>query len=359
MSSQASVDLKIHHPQNFRFNSIPDSHDWSDLYDHPSAQPIGLDSVPVIDLNDPNLIYKIRKACAEWGVFLIRNHGIEPELLNRFGSQIHRLFALPVEVKLKVAKTEGTDSGYGGVPISQLFPKFMWYEGFAITTASSVDHAQILWPDDYSSFCEVIEEYKKAIIPLGYRLMHLMLLSLGLTEEEIDNSLIGDSTKIKNAIHLNSYPACPDPDRVVGLAPHTDTGFVTILYHNGVSGLQVLRRKDDIGPARWVTVPVVPNTFVVNICDLMHVLSNGTFHNVVHRSMVSKTNQRLSAAYFFGPQVDVKVGPLSELMGPEQGLPLYRPVTWLELQKLKSTLHDKALQSMKIDGKIEELRKGA
>ncbi|KAF3330239.1 gibberellin 3-beta-dioxygenase 1-like protein [Carex littledalei] len=92
MSSQASVDLKIQHPQNFRFNSIPDSHDWSDLYDHPSAEPIGLDSVPVIDLNDPNLIYKIGKACEEWGVFLIRNHGIEPELLNRFGSQIHRVY---------------------------------------------------------------------------------------------------------------------------------------------------------------------------------------------------------------------------------------------------------------------------
>ncbi|XP_078175117.1 gibberellin 3-beta-dioxygenase 1-like [Carex rostrata] len=354
MSSEASVDLKIQHPQNFRFKSIPDSHDWSShLYDHPSVEPIGLDSVPVIDLNDPNLIYKIGKACQEWGVFLIRNHGIEPELLNRFGSQIHRLFALPVQVKLKVAKTKGTDAGYGGAPISHLFPKFMWYEGFAIQTGSLLHQAQILWPDDYSLFCAVIEEYKKAIKPLGHRLMHLMLLSLGLTEEEIDNTLIGDSSKIKNAMHLNSYPACPDPDQVVGLAPHTDTGFVAVLYHNGVSGLQVLRCKDDIGPARWVTVPVVPNTFVVNIGDLMHVLSNGTFNNVVHRSTVSKTNQRLSAAYFLGPQLDVKVGPLSELTGPEQGPPLYRPVTWPELQKLKSMLYDKALPSMKIDGKFK------
>lgn len=152
MSSQASLDLKIHHPNNFGFKSIPDSHDWSDLYDHPIADPIGRDSVPVIDLNDPNLINKIGKACEEWGVFLIRNHDVKPELLNQFDSQIHRLFALPVDVKLKVAKTEGHDAGYGGVPISHLFPKFMWYEGFGITNSSLLDQAQKLWPDDYSSF---------------------------------------------------------------------------------------------------------------------------------------------------------------------------------------------------------------
>jgi gibberellin 3beta-dioxygenase len=152
MSFQPSLDLKIHHPNNFQFNSIPDSHDWSCIYAHPITEPIGPDSIPVIDLDDPNLIDKIGKACEEWGVFLIRNHGIETELLNRFDAQMHRLFALPVEVKLKVAKSEGHSSGYGGIPISHLFPKFMWFEGFAITNGSPIDQAQKLWPDDYSSF---------------------------------------------------------------------------------------------------------------------------------------------------------------------------------------------------------------
>jgi gibberellin 3beta-dioxygenase len=182
--------------------------------------------------------------------------------------------------------------------------------------------------------------------------MHAMLLSMGLTEEEINTTPIGDFRKIKTSMHLNSYPACPEPDRVVGLAPHTDTGFVAIIHHNGVSGLQVLRREDDIGPTRWVPVPMIPNTVVVNIGDLMHVMSNGRFHNVMHRSAVSKTDQRLSAAYFFGPQIDVKVGPLSKLTGPEHSK-LYRLVTWPELQKMKSRLYDKALQSLKIDGGIE------
>ncbi|KAJ4818605.1 Gibberellin 3-oxidase [Rhynchospora pubera] len=342
MSLHTTQKLKLHHPETFQFDSIPDSHAWLDLHEHPSVESIGPDTIPVIDLNDPKLMEKIGE---EWGVFIISNHGIEPEVLNRLCSQMHRLFALPEEVKLKVAKAEGTDAGYGGGAISHLFSKFSWSEGFSIV-GSPVDHAQKLWPDNYSSFCEVIEEYNKATKSLGCRLIHAILLSLGFSEEELYQIPIGGSSKIKTVMNLNSYPACSNPDQVLGFPPHTDSACVTIVYQNG-SGLQVLRRKDDIAPTRWVIVPAVPNTFVVNIGDLMHVLSNGRFHNVVHRVTISKTN-RLSCAYFIGPQDDVKLRPLSELAGWEQS-PLYRPVTWPGLLKIRSKLNDRALQAIKID----------
>jgi gibberellin 3beta-dioxygenase len=152
MSSQPSCrELKLHQPENFRFESVPESHDWTDLHDHPFVDPIGRDSVPVIELTDPKLIEKVGKACEEWGVFLISNHGIEPKLLDEFGLQISRLFALPTEVKLQVAKTDGRMSGYGGISASNFFTKFTWSEGFSIT-GSPLDYAQKFWPDDYSSF---------------------------------------------------------------------------------------------------------------------------------------------------------------------------------------------------------------
>lgn len=73
MPLQASHrDLKLHQPENFRFDSVTDSHGWHDIYDHPFVDAIGPDSVPVIDLTDPKLIKKIGKACKEWGGFL--NH---------------------------------------------------------------------------------------------------------------------------------------------------------------------------------------------------------------------------------------------------------------------------------------------
>lgn len=74
---------------------------------------------------------------------------------------------------------------------------------------------------------------------------------------------------------------------------------------------------------------MVPNTFVVNVGDLMHILSNGKFHNVLRRVVVNKTDQRLSIANIFVPPIDVKVGPLCKLTGSKQE-PIYRSVAWLE-----------------------------
>jgi gibberellin 3beta-dioxygenase len=200
---------------------------------------------------------------------------------------------------------------------------------------------------------EVVEEFDKVMKQLGSKLLNVMLLSLGLSEEEIErDSPVKDWHDMSAAIQLNSYPACPDPDRTIGLAAHTDSSFLTLLYQNGVSGLQVLRPKDHAGPMRWVTVPPILNTFTVNIGDLMHVLSNGRFRSVIHRAMVNQTRHRLSVGFFCGPAMSVTVGPINKLTGLERG-PIYRPVTWQEYQRLRGKLFDKALEALKI-GEVRE-----
>ncbi|KAJ3694174.1 hypothetical protein LUZ60_009654 [Juncus effusus] len=338
--------LRLLQPNNFRFDSIPDSHVWPNLHDHPVVDPVGPDSIPLINLTDSNLVRKVGKACEEWGVFQIAGHGINPDLLNRLESQIHRLFALPAHQKLRGAKSVGDLSGYGLVPISSFFSKFMWSEGFTIC-GSPLQHAQKLWPNDYTSFCEVMEEYNEAMKQLASRLLQVMLLSLGLTKEEINQTGPIRESNMSTAFQLNSYPVCPDPDRAIGLATHTDSGLLTLLYQNGISGLQVLRPKDDLGPTRWVTVPALLNTFIVNIGDLMQILSNGRFRSVLHRAVVNRVHHRISVGYFCGPLPDVQVSPFNKLTDPKQG-PVYRAVTWPEYQKLRGKLFDTALESIKI-----------
>ncbi|KAL0354736.1 UNVERIFIED_CONTAM: Gibberellin 3-beta-dioxygenase 1 [Sesamum radiatum] len=88
---------------------------------------------------------------------------------------------------------------------------------------------------------------------LAGRLMWLMLGSLGITNEDDIKwaSPAGESGGGNAAIQLNSYPACPDPDRAMGLAAHTDSTLLTILHQSNTSGLQVFRE----GSKRWITVP--------------------------------------------------------------------------------------------------------
>ncbi|KAK1272464.1 Protein SRG1 [Acorus gramineus] len=66
---------------------------------------------------------------------------------------------------------------------------------------------------------------------------------------------------------MNYYPPCPQPDKALGLSPHSDLGALTILLQvNEVQGLQIM--KDDL----WVPItPLANDSFVINIGDTMEV----------------------------------------------------------------------------------------
>nr|CAD1842984.1 unnamed protein product [Ananas comosus var. bracteatus] len=299
-------------PHHFDLGSardVPESHLWCDSADdHPVAGPAD-DAVPVVDVTAGDAAEVVGRACEEWGVFQATGHGLPAHLLDRVEAQIRRLFALPAHDKLRAARSLDNVSGYGLVPISSFFSKLMWSEGFTIA-GSPLDHARKLWPHDHRSFCDVIEEYNKVMRDLAGRLLQLMLLSLGLAEEDVN------------------------------WAGPTGSS-------NRVSGLQVLRPTGRAGPAHWVTVRPIPGAFVVNVGDLLHILSNGRFKSVVHRAVVNRTAHRVSAGFFCGPPHNIKVAPLEKLMEPTKG-PAYRAVTWHEYLGLRRKLFDKALQSIKI-----------
>ncbi|CAI0422561.1 unnamed protein product [Linum tenue] len=181
---------------------------------------------------------------------------------------------------------------------------------------------------------------------LAQTLMWLMLGSLGITKEDLNwrgpkkEVAAGSSSA---AIQLNHYPACPDPDRAMGLAPHTDSTLLTILHQSNTSGLQVLR--DD--GTRWVTVPPIRGGLVVHIGDLLHILSNGLCPSVVHRAVVNRDRNRISIAYLHGPPSNVRISPVQKLVGPSQP-PLYRAVTWNEYLGTKAKHFNKALSSVRL-----------
>ncbi|CAL9773490.1 unnamed protein product [Musa acuminata subsp. burmannicoides] len=344
----------IHHLQQFEFKTlteVPDSHAWPVVNDHPH----GDDAVPVIDLACPDAARLIGQACEEWGAFQITGHGVPVNLLDRLEAQTRRLFSLPTGQKLKAARSPGGVTGYGIANISAFFSKLFWSEGFTIV-GSPHDEARKLWPDDSAEFCGAIEEYTSWMKPLGCRLMLLMLASLGLSEGEIDWAVPSSETTHEApapVIQLNSYPACPDPDRAMGLAEHTDSSLFTVLYQGSVRGLQLLHGNHPTRRARWVTVPPLPGALVVNVGDLSHILSNGRFQSVTHRAIVNRTQTRISVAYFYGPPAHFKISPIEKLMGPQQG-PVYRAVTWPEYLTLKRRLYNQALASIRLPSEGEE-----
>ncbi|KAI3814980.1 hypothetical protein L1987_14630 [Smallanthus sonchifolius] len=316
---------------------LPESHAWL-LDDSPSFGSSVPDLVPVINLDDPNVMTLFGHACKTWGVFQITNHGVPTKLLQEMEDASRKLFALPIQQKLQAARAPNGVSGYGVARISSFFLKLMWSEGFTVV-GSPYEHARKLWPNCYTKFCDVIEEYKKEMNKLAQRLMSLILGSLGVTMDDVKWACLQGSS---SALQLNSYPACPDPDRAMGLAAHTDSTLLTILHQNNTSGLQAY--KEGIG---WVTVPPIRSALVVNVGDLLHILSNGLYTSVLHRAKVNRTQHRLSVAYLYGPPSNIQISPLSKLTDKGHP-PLYRPVTWSEYLGAKAKHFNKALSSVRL-----------
>jgi isopenicillin N synthase-like dioxygenase len=81
-------------------------------------------------------------------------------------------------------------------------------------------------------------------------------------------------------MRMNYYPPCPQPEKVIGLTPHSDGSALTILLQlNDVQGLQV--RKDGM----WIPVKPLPNAFIINIGDILEVK---LYQDIKHMILINK-----------------------------------------------------------------------
>ncbi|KAK0570434.1 hypothetical protein LWI29_001054 [Acer saccharum] len=321
---------------------LPKSHSWSTTT---TSTHVEVDEgVPVVDLADPEALTLIRGACEKWGMFQVTNHGVPIKLLKQIEFQSKKLFGLPTNQKLLAVRSPEECTGYGLPRISTFFSKLFWSEGFSIM-GSPLHHARQLWPNHHFDFCNVMVEYQKELMGLTERILGLMFTSLDLTQEDVKcfSESKNGSKHPQALLQLNSYPICPDPTRAMGLAPHTDSSLLTLLYQTNISGLQVFR--ENVG---WVLVNPISGAFVVNVGDLMHIICNGRFKTALHRALVNQTHHRISVAYFYGPPKDVNISPSIKLVDRDHPI-LYRPVTWKEFLDSKATHFNKALDFIRFD----------
>ena len=106
----------------------------------------------------------------------------------------------------------------------------------------------------------------------------------------------GEGTAFLNFVHYDTR----NPD--LGLRPHTDYGFVTILDATAV-GLQIKITGD------FVDVPVLPGHLVINFGEALHFVtahSERTVGAVVHRVLSQKSSDpvRHGMVYFANPDLD-------------------------------------------------------
>ncbi|KAI3878507.1 hypothetical protein MKX03_023957 [Papaver bracteatum] len=299
---------------------------------------------PVIDLRkllspDPitsrSELDNLHSACKEWGFFQLVNHGVDTWLLETVKSEMERFFNLPIDDKTQYGQKQGEDEGFGQQFVKSDDQRLDWGDMFYMVTLPLHLRKPYFFPKLPITLREATESYSSEMNKLAMILFDMMEKALQVVETKDMTELFKDGMQ---SMRMNYYPPCPQPELVMGLTPHSDFGGLTILLQvNQVEGLQI--RKEE----RWISVKPLANAFVVNVGDVLEILTNGIYRSVEHRAIINSTKTRLSIATFHDPKLESEIGPISSLITP-QAPALFRRAGYEELfNKMESI--------SKLDGK--------
>jgi isopenicillin N synthase-like dioxygenase len=266
--------------------------------------------IPVIDMQlllgqngcSEEEMEKLAMACEEWGFFQVVNHGIPGSLMERTKEIAREFFQLPSEEKLKYAVRER--QGYGQAFVVSDDQQLDWTDLLYLTLMPPEKRNMKFWPTIPVDFVQTVEEYALELQKLGNKILYMLAKNLGLQSPDCFVNKFGE---ISEAMHY--YPPCPRPDLVLGLSAHSDGGGIAILLQDdAVVGLHV--RKD----GQWIPAEPIPGGLVVNIGDMVEVISNGRYKSIEHRAVTNKEKGRISVAAFCNLGEEAEVGPAAELI---------------------------------------------
>jgi isopenicillin N synthase-like dioxygenase len=140
-----------------------------------------------------------------------------------------------------------------------------------------------------------VENFIKELTKLSERFLHLVAEALGIPPDLLF-SLLSDQHRLK-LVHYP--PSDPSTDSIgQGVGPHKDSsGWWTFLLQASppnVQGLQALNKNGD-----WIDIPVIQDTFVVNIGQAFEVVTHGVCKATTHR-VLSEPLERFSVPFFQG-----------------------------------------------------------
>ena len=287
------------------------------------ATRLGIQSLPIIDLspmfghNDAlkrRVADEIGEAAREVGFFYIKNHSIEPGLIDSAYLQSERFFSLSSDEKLEfdIAKSRN-HRGYVPVTERGIYADEQGkrrYEAFDMALDLPNDdpdfvsgHALLgpnVWPR-IDGFRDHIRTYYNAVSDLGKMLYRAFEFHLDLPCGYFDQLLTRPTSQLRLIHYLENNDRLDEKDMNMGA--HTDYECFTIL-HQRQPGLQVMNTH-----GQWIEAPPIDGTFVINIGDMLEVWTNGAFKSNLHR-VINNGKERYSMPYFASVNYDAVIEPL-------------------------------------------------
>ncbi|MBL8675317.1 MAG: isopenicillin N synthase family oxygenase [Rhodospirillales bacterium] len=298
--------------------------------------------IPVLDLGPyragadgalERLAGELRHALENVGFYFIAGHGVPWSAVEATFAAARRFHDQPVEAKLALKLNEH-NAGY--LPMRgntlrtsevQKDTKANLNEAFFVKRDLPADHPDAVanrrfrganrWPAGLPGFRETVVDYCRRMEAVALSLLPAYARALDLPADYFTDAF----REPQYTLRMTHYPRQDVVDGAeFGLAPHTDTSFMTLLPSNDIPGLAILTRD-----GRWIDAPAMPGTFVVNGGQLLRRWTNDRFLATPHRVLNRSGSERYAIPFFVDCSIDHPMECLPGCASPDN--PPRYPVT--------------------------------
>lgn len=266
------------------------------------------------------------------GFAVVVGHGVPEALATDVYAVMKRYFAQDLDAKRRDTAPEKT-KGRGYLPMGiESVARTLKGETPADLCEALVFNAPHregrgkpnIWPAEPPELHGLVQAWQREILRLTADLTTLSALALDLPEDYFA-PWFADPALTLRFVHYPDQTEPPAPGQL-RYGAHHDYGGLTILRQDSApGGLEVADRD-----GHWHEANVVPDSFVINVGDLLARWTNARWRSTLHRvtnpdRSLTGSTARLSLVAFTGPNEDTEVACLPSCCGADNP-PRFEPV---------------------------------